>query len=586
MTTENDDLQGAEAGSTVPEAVESPAALAQGLPAVSPDLIEEIHADDIDNIVPTHGYHQMPVVALGGSAGSIQALKAFFQALTTGSGMAYVVILHLSPDHTSTLPELLQAATTMPVRAAQDAERLEADHVYVIPPGKHLLVVDGHLRLTNLEPERGKRVAVDVFFRTLADTHGPHAIGIVLSGADSDGGNGLKRIKERGGLTIAQDPEEAEHPSMPTTAINTGMVDWVLRVGDMPARILEYRANEAALRLPSEEGPQPARPAAPPPDGDEAALREVLSFLRARTSHDFTYYKRATIVRRISRRMQINSLTNLPDYVSFLRTHPGEAGALLGDLLISVTNFFRDRDTFAALERDIIPTLFVGKGPEDTVRVWSAACATGEEPYSLAMLLVEYARTLDHPPGIQVFACDLDEAAISQARAGVYALSIAADVSEERLARFFIKDVRGYRVRRELREMVLFTEHDLLKDAPFSKLDLASCRNLLIYLNRGAQTRAMEIFHFALKPQGKLFLGSSESVPEENDLFTTLDKKHRFYQRRAVPRVGLPVPTGTGTLQRVLHAKEAPTLPSPIFSRAVAATFSPTSALPPRNARR
>ncbi len=585
MPAKSDHPQGAEGGSAAPEAAESPAALAQGLPAVSPDLIEEIHADEIDNIVPTHGYHQMPVVALGGSAGSIQALKAFFQALDTESGMAYVVILHLSPDHTSTLPELLQGATTMPVHAAQDAERLEENHVYVIPPGKHLLVVDGHLRLTNLEPERGKRVAVDVLFRTLADTHGPHATAIVLSGADSDGGNGIKRIKERGGLTIAQDPEEAEHPSMPSTAIDTGMVDWVLRVGDMPARILEYRANEAALRLPSEDGPQPARPAAPTPDDDEAALRETLTFLRARTSHDFSYYKRATIVRRISRRMQINGITNLPDYVSFLRTHPGEAGALLGDLLISVTNFFRDRDTFAALERDIIPTLFVGKGPEDIVRVWCAACATGEEAYSMAILLVEHTRRLDHPPAIQVFACDLDEAAIAQARTGVYALSIAADVSEERLARFFVKDARGYRVRRELREMVLFAEHDLLKDAPFSKLDLASCRNLLIYLNREAQDRAFDIFHFALKPEGKLFLGSSESVPEENNLFRTLDQKHRFYVRRTVPRASLPVPTGTGTLQRVLHAKEAPVLPSPIFSRAVAATFSPASALPPSEER-
>ena len=585
MSAENDHPQGAEAGSDAPEAAESSNALAQGLPAVSPDLIEEIHADEIDNIVPTHGYHQMPVVGLGGSAGSIQALKTFFQALPAGGGMAYVVILHLSPDHTSTLPELLQATTAMPVRAAQDAEPLEADHVYVIPPGKHLLVVNGHLRLTTLEPERGKRVAVDMFFRTLADTHGPHATAIVLSGADSDGANGVKRIKERGGLTVAQEPEEAEHPSMPATAIDTGRVDWVLRVGDMPARILEYRANAAALRLPSEDGPQPARPAAPPPDGDEAALRETLAFLRARTNHDFTYYKRATIVRRISRRMQINGVTNLPSYVAFLRAHPGEAGALLGDLLISVTNFFRDRDTFAALERDIIPTLFVGKGPEDTIRVWCAACATGEEAYSMAMLLVEHARRLAHPPAIQVFACDLDGAAIAQARAGVYTLAIAADVSEERLARFFVKDARGYRVRRELRETVLFAEHDLLKDAPFSKLDLASCRNLLIYLNREAQDRAFDIFHFALNPQGKLFLGSSESVPEENDLFTTLDKKHRFYERRTVPRVGVPVPTGTGTLQRVLQAKEAPVLPGPMFSRAVATTVSLASSLPPSEER-
>ncbi len=275
--------------------------------------------------------------------------------------------------------------------------------------------------------------------------------------------------------------------------------------------------------------------------------------------------------------MQINGVVNLPDYVSFLRTHPGEAGALLGDLLISVTNFFRDRDTFAALERYIIPALFAGKGPEDTIRVWCAACATGEEAYSMAMLLVEHARTLEHPPAIQVFACDLDEAAIAQARMGIYTLAIAADVSEERLARFFVKDPRGYRVRRELREMVLFAEHDLLKDAPFSKLDFASCRNLLIYLNREAQTRALEIFHFALKPQGKLFLGSSETVPEDSELFQTVDKKHRFYVRRTVPRVGVPVPIGTGTLHRALHAKQAPVLPGPIFGRMAGAALPPAS---------
>ncbi len=585
MPTENDHPQGAEAGSDAPEAAESPSALAQGLPAVAPDLIEEIHADEIDNLVPARNYNQLPVVALGGSAGSIQALKNFFQVLPAETGMAYVVILHLSPDHPSTLPELLQATTAMPVRAARDAERVEANRVYVIPPGKHLLIVDGHLRLTNLDPQRGTRVAVDMFFRTLADTHGPQATAVVLSGADGDGSIGLKRIKERGGLTIAQDPEEAEQASMPSNAIDTGMVDWVLRVVNMPARIVEYRANGATLRLPPEDGPQPAKPALPPLDIDEAALREVLGFLRARTSHDFTYYKRATIVRRVSRRLQINGVPNLPDYVSFLRTHPGEAGALLQDLLISVTNFFRDRDTFAALEKDIIPSLFAGKGPEDTVRVWTAACATGEETYSLAMLLVEHARTLSHPPSIQVFGCDLDEEAFEHARAGVYTHAITADVSEERLARFFVKDARGYRVRRELREIVLFAEHDLLKDAPFSKLDLASCRNLLIYLNREAQDRALEIFHFALKPEGKLFLGSSESVPEENELFQTLDKKHRFYVRRTVQHVGLPVPTGTGTLQRVLQAREAPVLPSPIFSQTIATAFSPTSALPPSEER-
>ncbi len=555
------------------DAEDSPEAMAQGLPALTPDFIEEIHADEIDNIVPTHGYHQMPVLALGGSAGSIQALKAFFEAVPANTGQAYVVILHLSPEHDSTLPALLQATTAMPVGAAQDGERLNADQVYVIPPGKHLSVTDGHLRLSPLEPEHGKRVAVDVFLRSLADTHGPHAAAVVLSGADGDGASGLKRIKERGGLTVAQDPEEAEHPSMPRTAIETGMVDWVLPVAEMPARILEYRTKEASLCLPPEDGPQPAEPLAPPQDENEVALRDILVFLRTRTSHDFTYYKRATIVRRIARRMQVNGLDTMPVYLAFLRTHPGEAGALLQDLLISVTNFFRDRDAFAAVEQEI-PKIFAGKGPTDTVRLWTAACATGEETYSLAMLAVEHARTLPNPPAVQVFGCDLDGQAIQTARAGLYPDSIATDVNEDRLARFFVKNLHGgYRVRRELREIVLFAEHDLLSDAPFSRLDLVSCRNLLIYLSREAQRRAFEIFHFALQPHGRLFLGTSETVDEEQGLFTALDKKHRLYARLTVPRIGLPVPTGTGALVRALQGP--PVVAGAAFTRGPDVPFAP-----------
>ncbi len=546
-----------------------------GLPAVSPDGMEEAAADEMDRPVPPHDYHHLPVVALGGSAGSIQALKAFFQALPTDTGLAYVVILHLSPQHESTLPALLQGATAMPVKAVEDSDRVRPNCVYVIPPGKHLTVVDGYLRLTPLEPERGTRVAVDLFFRSLADTHGPQATAVVLSGADGDGAVGLKRIKERGGLTVAQDPEEAEHPSMPRTAIDTGMVDWVLPAAEMPARLVAYHAAAGLLRLPAEDGPQPAKTPAAPGDEDEVALREVLALLRTRTRRDFSYYKRGTIVRRVARRMQINEVTTLPGYLSFLRTHPGEAGALLQDLLISVTNFFRDREAFAALEAQVIPALFTGKGPDDTVRVWCPACATGEEAYSMAMLLTEYADTLDRPPAVQVFGCDLDEAAITQARAGLYPATVAADVSAERLERFFFQDPRGYRVRRELRERVLFADHDLLRDAPFSRLDLVSCRNLLIYLNPEAQARVFEILHFALNINGWLFLGTSESVNEEQGLFTPTDKKNHLYLRRTVPRVGLPVPMGAGTPLRALQANEPPVVPDLARARNVGAVPAP-----------
>ena len=514
-------------------------------------------ADEIDNSVPAYGYDTLPVVGLGASAGGIQALREFFENTGATTGSAYVVVLHLAPSHVSMLPELLQRHTAMPVHVAKDSVKMEANNVYVIPPAMHLTATDGHLRLTDMLAERGQRITVDLFFRSLADTHGPHATAVVLSGADGDGAIGLKRIKERGGLTIAQDPHEAEHSSMPSSAIETGMVDWVLPVSEMPRRIEAYLASATRLRLPPEDGPQPARPAELPPDQSEALLREVLAFLRTRTGRDFSYYKRATIVRRISRRMQVSGKEDLAEYLSYLRTNPGEAGALLQDLLISVTNFFRDRDAFEALESHI-PELFRNKNPGDSVRVWCAACATGEEVYSMAMLLLEHARRSDHTYTLQVFGCDLDDAAIQAARAGFYPESISTDVSEERLRRFFTKEPHGYRVRREVREMVLFASHDLLKDAPFSRMDLVSCRNLLIYLNREAQTRAMEIFNFALKPGGLLFLGASETVQDGSPLFDQIDKKHRLYRQRPVQKVGLPVPIGSGdgAIQRVLQQHE------------------------------
>ena len=530
----------------------------------APDQVEEALADSADSAVaeddvaPSRGEHLLPVVGLGGSAGSIPALRTFFARTAPDSGLAYVVVLHLAPEQESILPALLQRHTAMPVGAARDGESFEPDRVYVIPPGKHLIAVDGHLRLTDLQREHGKRTAVDLFFRSLADTHGPHGTAVVLSGADGDGAIGIKRIKERGGLTIAQDPQEAEHSSMPSSAIATGMVDWVLPVADMPSRIVEYVARERRLRLPAEDGPTPVpRPEPAAADQPEALLRELLAFLHARTGRDFSYYKRATIVRRISRRMQVSGMLGLDGYLDHLRTHPGEAGALLQDLLISVTNFFRDSDAFAALEA-LVPELFRDKGPGHFVRVWCAACATGEEAYSMAMLLLEHARTLETPPTLQVFGCDLDEEAIQIARAGFYPDSIAADVSEERLRRFFTKEPGGWRVRRELREMVLFASHDLLKDAPFSRMDLVSCRNLLIYLNRDAQKRALDIFHFASRPGGLLFLGVSESVDETSPLYVTVDKKNRIYRQRPAQRIGVPMPTGAadGALQRVIHHQE------------------------------
>ena len=502
---------------------------------------------DIDNIVPTHGYNELPVVGLGGSAGSIQALTSFFRTVPANPGMAFVVVVHLSADHDSALDEVLRHATSMPVVQVRGSTRVEAGTVYVIPPRKILRVFDGSLQLGELPPDRPGRVAIDLFFRTLADTHGPHAVAIVLSGADGDGATGIKRIKERGGLTIAQDPQEAQHETMPQAAIATGMVDWVLPVGEMARRVLDYVSLESRLALPPEDGPPPAD--APPAVVAEKTLRDVLSFLRTRTGRDFGNYKRATILRRIGRRMQVNGVHDLGEYLHCLRTLPGEAGALLQDLLISVTNFFRDADCFAALEQEM-PSLFRGKAANGCVRVWVAGCATGEEAYSVAMMLAEHARRLDDPPSIQVFATDLDEEAIAVARDALYPSAIAADVSEERLRIFFVKEHRGYRVRRELRETVLFAVHDVLKNSPFSRLDLMSCRNLLIYLNREAQQRVFETAHFALVPDGRLFLGASETVDDDSPLFFVLDKKHRLYAPRPLARATMPVPSALGPLSR------------------------------------
>lgn len=340
----------------------------EGEPSLSPDIVEEQFPCEIDDAVPTRGYSQTPMVGLGGSAGAIGALAEFFKAMPPDTGMVFVVVLHLSASHESNLAQLLGNHTVMPVIQAGDHQKVEPDHVYVIPPGKYLITLDGYIKLTDLEPERGKRVAVDLFFRSLADTHGPHAAAVVLSGADGDGAIGIKRIKERGGLTIAQDPDEAEYSGMPRAAIETGMVDWVLQVARIPQKLVEYRTNEVRLRLPPEEGPQPVQLRLQTTDEAETALRDILVYLRMRTGRDFSYYKRATILRRIARRMQVNSVDDLPAYLGFLRTHPGEAGALLQDLLISVTNFFRDRAAFEALESHI-PELFKGKTQNDSVRV-------------------------------------------------------------------------------------------------------------------------------------------------------------------------------------------------------------------------
>ncbi len=462
------------------------------------------------------------VVGLGASAGGIKALQQFFAHIPGPTGAAYVVILHLSPDHESKLAEVLQATTSMPVRQVRERIALERDHVYVVPPNKSLTVSDGHFIVSEVTRPEQRRAPIDIFFRTLADAHGARAASVILSGTGSDGSSGLKRVKEHGGLTIAQQPGEAEHGDMPTEAIATGFVDYVLPVGEMPATILQYfdRLEHA-----------PVDGARSGPEIDSEAVRDVLTTLRVRTGQDFSSYKPSTVLRRIARRMSVHGRATLSEYAALLREHPDEARQLMKELLISVTNFFRDADAFAVLEQRAIPRLFDGKDGGDQVRVWVAGCATGEEAYSIAMLLAECAATMPDPPSIQVFATDLDQRAIAEAREAFYSDADVVDVNEDRLRRFFQRDAGGYRIRRELRELVLFAHHNVIKDPPFSHLDLVSCRNLLIYLNRPAQEKLIETFHFALRPGALLFLGTSEAA--DGDRFVRFDATAHLYESRA-----------------------------------------------------
>ena len=482
------------------------------------------------------------VVGIGASAGGIKAVKEFLEGIPDDSGMAFVVILHLSPEHESRLAEVLRGSTAMPVMQVNEAVAVKPNHVYVVPPDQSLSMVDGHLAVSARTRIEERRAPIDIFFRTLGESHHSRAVGVVLSGTGADGSMGLKRIKENGGLCFAQDPDEAEYSDMPRNSIATGIVDHVLPAREIPVKVHSFGQHLGRVQV-AHDPPEHVSRA-------EEVLRDIFTQIRTRTGHDFTNYKRPTLMRRIARRMAVNEARELTDYAAMVRDRPGELQALLKDLLISVTHFFRDADAFDALETRVIPQLFHGKGEEDQVRVWVAGCATGEEAYSIGILLLEHAGTLASPPAVQVFATDLDGASIAAARQGLYSLNDAADVSPNRLRRFFSKEGDAYRVRKDLRESVLFSQHNIIKDPPFSHLDLVSCRNLLIYLNRTAQRRVMEVMHFALSSGRYLFLGSSESIETSSDLFAPFDKEAYLFQSRALPdRVGWPVPRSRGAAE-------------------------------------
>ncbi len=460
------------------------------------------------------------IVAIGASAGGILALQSFFSALPDRTGAAFVVVVHLDPEHRSEMPQIIAARTKMPVVQVGTRNRLQPDHVYVIPPDRRLQMVDHEISAREFDEPRGQRAPIDLFFRSLAERLGD-GFAVILSGAGSDGAIGVRAVKESGGIILVQDPNEAEYASMPRSAIATGVADFVLPVRDLAKRLVDLIRIKENVTVPDIR------------NFDEELLRRIIAHLRVRTGHDFSKYKRSTVLRRVARRMQVTRCDDLKEYYEVIRENADEAQALLGDLLISVTTFFRDGDAFNKIAKEVIPALFKNKEAGETIRIWASGCATGEEAYSFAILLLEEAARQPIRPPIQVFGSDLDSRALAAAREGCFPIAIETDVSEERLRRFFTREADHYRVRQEVRDLVLFAVHDLLKDPPFSHVDVISCRNVLIYLDRELQEQLSSTFHYALNPGGYLFLGASESADNPPGLFRSVDRAARIYQSTA-----------------------------------------------------
>lgn len=491
---------------------------------------------------------QLPfmVVGVGASAGCVDALVRLFENLPKSSGMAFVVVVHLAPEHESTIDEVVGRVTSMPVRQVRKTTSIEPDHVYVISPALSISLVNGALHVAELQRVTGRLTAIDGFFRSLGIAQGPRAACVVLSGMGSDGSAGLRLVKEYGGVALAQLPDEAEYRQMPSNAIATGAVDFVLPVAEIGSRLVSHWQNAQRIELPGPPGDELLSTRRPLSEEAahtaEEALTEILQTLRAVTGHDFRHYKRATILRRLERRLQVSGLPNLIAYRDYLLSNVDEPQALLADLLISVTNFFRDPEAFEALDLEL-QARSSEWGQREAIRTWVAACATGEEAYSVGMVMSDVAAASGWPVKIQVFASDIDERAIAIGRAGSYAPGAVDTMSPDRATRYFIPHGEQVKVKKELRDRVLFAVHNLLRDPPFSGLDLVCCRNLLIYLEREVQLQVLRLFHFALRPGGLLFLGRSESVEGVADLFQPIDKKNRIYRAEGPRAVRRPTST-------------------------------------------
>lgn len=467
------------------------------------------------------------IVGIGASAGGLAAFEAFFSGMPVDvdTGMAFVLVQHLAPDHKSILTELIRRYTRMQVFEVEDGMTVTPNCAYIIPPNRDMAFFNGTLQLLEVTAPRGQRLPIDFFFRSLARDQQERSIAIVMSGTGSDGTLGIRDIKGEGGMVMAQLPESTEYDGMPRSAINTGLVDYVLPPAQMVPRIISYVSH--AFGRPPVAGTAPV-------STDENALKRIFILLRTRTGHDFSQYKPSTILRRIERRMAVHQIQTMNEYVTIVQQTPAEVDALFREMLIGVTNFFRDPAVFEVFEKKVLPQLLAEKPMDAVIRIWVPGCSTGEEAYSIAMLLAEYQKVKKQRFTVQIFATDLDSQAIATARAGLYPTSIARDISQERVSRFFTAESADklFRINKNIRDMLVFSEQSVVKDPPFSRLDLISCRNLLIYMGKDLQKKIIPLFHYALKPGGILFLGTSETIGEFGDLFATLDRKAKLYQRK------------------------------------------------------
>lgn len=499
---------------------------------------------ELDSKQPDFTEQTFPVVGVGTSAGGLDAFTKLLKNLPADTGMAFVLVQHLDPKHVSLLPELLARATAMPVVEISDGTRVAPNHIYVMPPNYSLAMLHGVLHLMPRPDGYGKHLPIDDFLRSLAEDRHSNAIGVILSGTASDGTLGMKAIKAEGGITFAQSEESAEYDGMPHSAIAAGHVDFVLAPEGIGKELVRI-ARHPYLR-PEESGP---RGELLSEGGDN--LNKIFVLLRSRTGNDFTYYKHSTIRRRIKRRMVLHQLEKMEDYVKYLQKQPGELDALFQDILINVTSFFRDPETFEALKRNVFPALMEKRSAEQPLRIWVPGCSTGEEVYSLAIALLEFLgeRASDIP--IQIFASDIDDKAIDKARQGIYPEGIRDEAAPGRLQRFFIKTPGGYQISKTTRDICVFAVQNVIKDPPFSRLDLISCRNLMIYLGAVLQKKVLHTFHYALLPGRFLMLGTSETIGSFADLFATVDKKSKIYSKKSVatlPGYDFTTPAHAATL--------------------------------------